>query len=108
MAAKKLINVDWKALEEQVGTSKRSTGTVELIREACKEIMADGKEYEIRKLQGMINLAVNDGVADEDKIAINWVTVKYTIMKAGGFREVSKNTFVMDETVKKPAKKGRK
>ena len=108
MAAKKLINVDWKALESQVSESKRSTGMVDVIRAACKEILADGEPKEVRKLQGMINLAVNEDVPEDEKVAVNWVTVKYTLQKSGGFREVDHNVFVLDSSVKKPAKKGRK
>jgi hypothetical protein len=108
MAAKKLINVDWKAIEAQTVSSKRSTGMVDTIREACKEILSDGEAYEVRKLQQMIQTALNEDVPEEEKVAVNWITVKYTLTHAGGFREAEHNVFVMDSSVKKPAKKGRK
>jgi hypothetical protein len=106
--AAKLGNVDWKAVEAQVQTSKRSTGMVDVIRTACREILADGEEYTVNKLQNMIQIALNDGVPEDEKVAVNWITVKYTLLKSGGFRETEHNVFVMDSSVKKPAKKGRK
>jgi hypothetical protein len=108
MAAKKLINVDWNAIAAQAVSSKRSTGMVDTIREACKEILSDGQEYEVRKLQQMIEIAVNQDVPEDEKVAVNWITVKYTLTHSGGFRESEKNVFVIDGSVKKPVKKTRK
>jgi len=106
--AAKLNNVDWKAVEAQVQTSKRSTGMVDVIRTACKEILADGEAYTVNKLQNMIEIALNEGVSEDEKVAVNWITVKYTLVKSGGFKEVEKNTFILDDSVKRPVKKARK
>lgn len=105
-----LKGIDWKNIASQVPVSRKSTGMVDVIRSAAKEIMADGQAYEVRKLQGMIEIAMNQNVTnDEDKVAVNWVTVKYAITHADGFKETDvKNTFVYDASVKKPAKKQRK
>lgn len=108
MAAKKLINVDWNAIAEQATSAKRSTGMVDVIRAAAKEIMSDGNAYEVRKLQKMIEIAMNTDVPDEEKVVVHWITVKYGLLHADGFREVEKNTFILDSSVKRPAKKARK
>lgn len=109
MAAKSLIGMNWNEIAAQVTTAKRSTGMVDIIREAAKEIMADGKAVEVRKLQQMIEIAMNmDVEEDEDKTKVNWITVKYALVNADGFKEVSKNTFVYDPSVKKAAKKSGK
>lgn len=102
-------NIDWAAIEAQTSSGKKSTGMVDVIRAAAKEIMANGNAYEIRKLQGMIGLALNQDVPEgEDKVVVNWITVSYALKHADGFREIEKNTFILDGTAKKPSKKGRK
>ena len=106
--AAKLNNVDWTAIESQVQTSKRSTGMVDTIRSACKDILADGEPRTVNKLQNMIELALNQEVAEGEEVQVNWITVKYALTHSDGFREQDKNTFVLDSSVKKPVKKTRK
>ena len=102
-------NIDWAAIEAQTHSGKKSTGMVDVIRDAARQILASGNAYEIRKLQGMIGIALNQDVEnDEDKVVVNWITVKYALTHADGFREIEKNVFVLDSTAKKPTKKGRK
>lgn len=109
MAAKTLTGINWNEIAAQATTSKRTTGMVDIIRKAAKEIMADGTEVEVRKLQKMIEIAMNmDAGEDDEKVVVNWITVKYALTNADGFRETSKNTFAYDPAVKKAPKKGRK
>ena len=81
---------------------------VDVIRSACKEILSDRQEYTVNKLQNMIEIALNQEVAEGEEVQVNWITVKYALTHSGGFRETDKNTFVSDGTIKKPVKKVRK
>jgi len=106
--AAKLNNVDWNAIAAQVVSSKRSTGMVDTIRSACKEILSDGNEYTVNKLQNMIEIALNQEVAEGEEVAVNWITVKYALTHSDGFKETEKNVFILDSSVKRPVKKARK
>ena len=107
--AAKLGNINWTEIESQVKEGKKNTGMVDTIRSACKEILADGEPRTVNKLQNMIELAMNQEVAEGEEVQVNWITVKYALTHSDGFKEVEKNTFAYDSAVKKPAtKKGRK
>lgn len=102
-----ITNVDWNSIKENVEIrNARRTGMVSIIASAAKEIMADGQEYDIAHIRGWIEAGINSVIENEDeKITVNWITVKYTLTHTQGFREVRKNTFVYSPTTQK---KGRK
>jgi hypothetical protein len=106
--AAKLGNINWTDIESQVKESKRSTGMVDIIRSASKDILSDGEPRTVNKLQNMIELAMNQEVEEGQEVQVNWITVKYALTHSDGFREVEKNLFTFDSSVKKPVKKGRK
>jgi hypothetical protein len=99
--------VNWNEVKDEVSSGrKKSTDMVEVIESGARAIMADGKEYEVVRIQHLIEFALNkDAQEGDDKIAVNWITVRYVMDKKQGFREVSKNTFVLDPSYKKVATK---
>jgi hypothetical protein len=99
-------NIDWSAVKQNVEIrNARRTGMVSVISQAAREIMADGNEYDIAHIRGWIEAGINQDLSEDEKIQVNWITVKYTLTHTAGFREVSKNTFVYNPTT---TKKGRK
>jgi hypothetical protein len=100
-------DTDWNAIKENVEIrNARKTGMVAIIAEAAKQICADGKEYDIAHIRGWIEAGLNQDVEEGEEIAVNWITVKYSLTHTPGFREVSKNTFVYNPTA--TTKKARK
>lgn len=98
-------NIDWNSVKQNVEIKNaRRTGMVSIIAQAAREIMADGQEYDIAHVRGWIEAGINQDLNEDEKIQVNWITVKYTLTHTPGFREVSKNTFVYDGKTKKSRK----
>jgi hypothetical protein len=99
-------NIDWNSVKENVEIrNARRTGMVSIIAHAASRIMSDGKEYDIAHIRGWIEAGINSQLGEDEKIQVNWITVKYTLTHTAGFKEVRKNVFVYTPG---NTKKGRK
>lgn len=100
-----LKGINWNEIAEEVGEGgRKSSGMVAIIDQAAREIMSDGKPYTVNKIKNMIDLGLNKDLPEgEAKFDVNWSTVKHTLQKHDGFKQVGEdgNTFVLDSAVKK-------
>jgi hypothetical protein len=109
MATIDVSSIDWEEIEEQATISKRNSGITDTIRACAKAILQKYPKMEVRQLQKMIKIALNqDNEEGDPETVINWITVKYALTNADGFKEVTKNTFEYDAGFKRAPKKTRK
>jgi hypothetical protein len=103
MAAIDVKSINWNEIAEEVGEGgRKSSGMVEVIDQACREIMKTGKPYTINRLTNMIEMGLNQGLTEgEEKVKVNWSTVSHTMKTHDGFKLVDDNTYVLDGAVKK-------
>ena len=109
MAAINISEINWTEIEEQVPEGgRKSSGMVDIIDRAARAIMKDGKPITVNRLQNIIQLGLNQGLEDDEKITIHWATVSHMLTKHDGFKPALdekgfaiKNTFVYDAGVKK-------
>lgn len=106
MAAINLENVDWNAVANEVGDHTRnSSGMVDVIRKAARNMLKGDKEYSVAKIKHMLDAALNQDLEEgEEKYDVNWSTIKHAL-NADGFEEVEKNVYRLNPSAKKQAKK---
>jgi hypothetical protein len=100
--------VDWaniKATVEVKGANK--TENVEKYEKICHVLMADGLPYTVAKIRGWLDAGLNENwQPGDERIKVNWVTVKYMLEHKPGFKLVAKNTYKYEAPKKKePVKK---
>lgn len=98
---------DWSRIKETVEIrSAKRTDAVASFEKILKVLMADGKTYSVAQLRGWIEAGLNEGKGPDDlKVKVNWITVHYVLDNKPGFKEVSKNHYVLVAAKKKEEQK---